>query len=47
MLKDKFRDYNISWQHLYDILRDNNITRKRLSKQHFPKITRGKERNGQ
>lgn len=45
MLKDKFSDYNITWQHLYDVIKDNNITRKRLSKQHFPKTTRGKERN--
>ncbi len=45
LLQLKFDDYDISWQHLHDVIRDNNLTRKRLSQQHFPKITRGKERD--
>lgn len=44
-LKDKFKDYEISWQHLHDVIRDNNITRKRISHQHFPKKTYGKDRD--
>lgn len=31
IMKEKFDDYNISWQHLHDVIRDNNLTRKRLS----------------
>lgn len=44
-LKEKFDDYTISWQHLHEIVKDNNLTRKRISKQHFPKTTFGKDRN--
>jgi hypothetical protein len=40
-MKEKFNDYIISQQHLHDVIRDNNITRKRLSHRHFPKTTRG------
>lgn len=47
MLSDKFNDYEISWQHLHDVIRDNNITRKKTSHKHFPKITYGKLRNEQ
>jgi transposase len=45
ILKAKFDDYTTTWQHLHNVLRDNNITRKRISHQHFPKTTRGVERN--
>ena len=44
-LKDKFKNYNISKKHLYDVIRDNNITRKRKTNFHFPLITYGKPRN--
>ena len=44
-LKDKFKNYNISEKHLYDVIRDNNITRKRKTNFHFPLITYGKPRN--
>lgn len=45
VLKAKYKDYDISWQHLHDVIRDNNLTRKRISHQHFPKTTRGITRN--
>lgn len=45
LMQQKFKDYNISWQHLHDVILDNNITRKRISHQHFPKTTWGKERD--
>ncbi len=44
-LKEKFNDYNISEKHLYDVIRDNNITRKRITHLHFPAITRGEPRD--
>lgn len=40
-VKDKFKNLDISRQYLSDILRDNNITRKRATFQHFPKTYRG------
>lgn len=40
-VKDKFKDLDISRQYLFDILRDNNITRKHATFQHFPKTYRG------
>lgn len=40
-LLDKFKDLDISRQYLSDILRDNNITRKRATFKHFPKTYRG------
>jgi transposase len=45
LLKDKFKDLDISRQYLSDIIRDNNITRKRATFTHFPKTLRGQERN--
>jgi hypothetical protein len=32
----KYPDFNITSQHLGNVLRDNNITRKRTKHQHFP-----------
>ena len=43
----EFPDLKISRQYLSDILRDNNITRKRATFKHFPKTYRGVERNEQ
>ena len=45
LLLKKFKDLTISRQHLGSILRDNNITRKRATFEHFPKTYRGVERN--
>ena len=42
---DKFKNLDISRQYLSDIIRDNNITRKRATFGHFPKTYRGKDRN--
>jgi transposase len=44
-LATKFPKLTISRQYLSDILRDNNITRKRATFEHFPKTYRGKERD--
>jgi transposase len=42
---DKFKNLDISRQYLSDIIRDNNITRKRATFKHFPKTYRGEPRN--
>ena len=47
LLKSKFPKLNISRQYLSDIIRDNNITRKRATFKHFPKTYRGNIRNEQ
>lgn len=36
-IKDKFKDFNITPQHLGKVIRDNNKTRKRTRHKHFPK----------
>ena len=41
----KFKDIDISRQYLSKILRDNNITRKRATFEHFPTTYRGQPRN--
>lgn len=41
-LKQKFKDFNISQGHLSEVIRDNNITRKRTTKRHFPETRYGK-----
>ena len=41
----KFKDIDISRQYLSKILRDNNITRKRATFEHFPSTYRGQPRN--
>ena len=47
LLKTKFPKLEISRQYLSDIIRDNNITRKRATFKHFPKTYRGNIRNEQ
>jgi transposase len=47
LLKSKFPKLDISRQYLSDIIRDNNITRKRATFKHFPKTYRGNIRNEQ
>ena len=47
LIKDKFPKLDISRQYLSDIIRDNNITRKRATCKHFPKTYRGNIRNEQ
>jgi len=47
LLKAKFPKLDISRQYLSDIIRDNNITRKRATFKHFPKTYRGNIRNEQ
>jgi len=44
-LHNKYSDLSISRQYLSKIIRDNNITRKRATFEHFPKKYRGKNRN--
>ena len=45
VIKNKFPDFDITRQYLHDIIRDNNITRKRVTVKHFLKTYRGEERN--
>jgi len=45
LLKSRFPKLDISRQYLSDIIRDNNITRKRVTFKHFPKTYRGNIRN--
>ena len=45
LLKIKFPKLDISRQYLLDIIRDNNITRKRATFKHFPKTFRGNIRD--
>jgi transposase len=45
LIKEKFQNLKISRQYLHDIIRDNNITRKRATFEHFPKTYRGEIRN--
>jgi len=45
LLKTNFPKLDISRQYLSDIIRDNNITRKRATFKHFPKTYRGNIRN--
>jgi len=47
LLKANFPKLDISRQYLSDIIRDNNITRKRATFKHFPKTYRGNFRNEQ
>ena len=41
-IKKKFKDFDITPQHLGTIIRDNNKTRKRTRREHFPKTRYGK-----
>ena len=45
LLKNQFPDLDISRQYIHDLLRDNNITRKRATFEHFPKTYRGEPRD--
>jgi hypothetical protein len=47
LLKSKFPKLDISRHYLSNIIRDNNITRKRATFKHFPKTYRGNIRNEQ
>ena len=42
IIKKKYNDFDITPQHLGQILRDNNITRKRTRHEHYPKERYGK-----
>ena len=42
ILRDQFEDFDITPQHLGQILRDNNKTRKRSRKEHFPETRYGR-----
>jgi transposase len=44
-IKKNYDDFNITPQHLGQVIRDNNITRKRTKLKHFPKTRFGKEIN--
>ncbi len=45
LLKNKFPDLDISRQYIHDLIRDNNITRKRATFEHFPLTYRGEPRD--
>ena len=42
IVKKKYKDFNITSQHLGQAIRDNNITRKRTRHEHYPKERYGK-----
>jgi transposase len=44
-MKKKFNDYSITPQHLGNVIRDNNITRKRTTRRHYPETRYGKAIN--
>ena len=37
IVKKKYKDFDITPQHLGQVIRDNNITRKRTRHEHYPK----------
>ena len=45
IIKKKFMNFNITSQHLGQVIRDNNITRKRTRHKHYPKERYGKATN--
>jgi hypothetical protein len=45
LMKKKFNDYSITSQHLGKVIRDNNITRKKTTKRHYPETRYGKTVN--
>ena len=45
LIKKKYKDFDISVRHIGNVLRDNNITRKRTRHEHFPKTRFGKKTN--
>jgi len=42
IVKNKYKDFDITSQHLGQVIRDNNITRKRTRHEHYPKERYGK-----
>ena len=42
IIKKKYKDFDIISQHLCQVIRDNNITRKRTCHEHYPKERYGK-----
>lgn len=44
-MKNKFPDLEISRQYIHDLIRDNNITRKRATFEHYLTTYRGKLRD--
>lgn len=42
LVKEKYKDFDITPQQLGNVLRDNNQTRKRTRHEHFPKVRYGK-----
>jgi hypothetical protein len=45
IVKKKYNDFDITSQHLGQVIRDNNITRKRTRHEHYPKERYGKPTN--
>ena len=43
IVKKKYKDFDITPQHLGQVIRDNNITRKRTRHEHYPKERYGKQ----
>ena len=44
-LEETFDDFDITVAHLYRVVRDNNLTRKRTKHGHYPRVRRGAETN--
>ena len=42
IIKKKYKDFDITPKHLGQVIRDNNITRKRTRHEHYPKERYGK-----
>jgi transposase-like protein len=38
LIKEKYDEFNVTPQHLGQVLRDNNLTRKRTRHEHFPAV---------
>ena len=47
IVKNKFKDFDITPQHLGKVIRDNNLTRKRTRHEHFPITSYGTPINKQ
>ena len=45
IVQKKYKDFNITSQHLGKVIRDNNITRKRTKHKHYPKIRHNNHTN--
>jgi len=43
LMKKKYKDFTITQEHLGVVIRDNNITRKRTAKRHYPETKYGKK----